>query len=167
VIRRARAVLVVGALLSISLTAIPAAQADNVSVTGTGSFRGLSINNGGGPLVIKVQAPGGPCTVKYISVPLNDRDGTAYRLAAGCYPGSVWAASLEQGQALVPCPGLSMTWGASARTWTARIPRSCLRGLAGTLRAGRSYVDDFSPAPGAAGPTPYVRQSCGSTQPSC
>jgi hypothetical protein len=146
----------------------PPAHAEKVSVEGTGSFKTLTVNNKDDVVILKLAAPGGPpCSIKYLAVPLKDRDGTGYRFVAGCYPGAVWAVSLERGQELVECSDLSLTYAAAAETWTGRVPRDCLDDLAGTIRAGRSWVDDWSPTVGEAGPTPYVRRSCGPTIPSC
>jgi hypothetical protein len=165
VLRRSGIGVLAAALL---LLAGPAAHAEKVSVDGTGSLESLTVNNKDGVVVLKLVAPGGePCSVKYIAVPLQDRDGTGYRFVAGCYPGSHWAISLERGQRLVECPDLSLQYATAARTWTARVPRDCLTGLAGTIRAGKTWVDDYSAQGGEAGPTPYVRRSCGPSIPSC
>ena len=156
------------ASLAVALVFLPTtpAHAEKVSVEGTGSFTKLTVNNKDDVVILKLAAPGGPpCSIRYLAVPLKDKDGTGYRFVAGCYPGAVWAVSLERGQQLVECRHLTLAYAAGA--WTGRVPRDCLDGLAGTIRAGRSWVDDGSPTANEAGPTPYVRRSCGPTIPSC
>jgi hypothetical protein len=144
------------------------AHAASVTVSGTGLFKSLTLKNDGDTVVLKVGGLGEPCTLRYLSVPLNDRDGTRYEFDAGCYPSTEpWQISLVRGQSLVDCPGLRLNHNAANTTYTARIPRSCLKGLANTIRAGAAYAQEGARDDNATRPTKYVQRSCAPTVPSC
>lgn len=134
------------------------ANAATTSVNGTGSYEKLTINNGAKNLVFKVFAPGGKCNIKYLQVKFRDRDGTAYQIDGGCYPGNVWIASLVRNDKIIDCSGYSLKFNAKGKVWTATIPRTCLKKLGSAVKETYSYVDDFSPMPGEVPPSKYVKQ---------
>lgn len=127
-------------------------------LNGTGSYKKLTVNNGKNNLIFQAFTPGGKCAIKYLSVKFRDRDGTKYAMNGGCYPGGVWAASLERSSTLVECPGFTLKWGAAKGRWTGTIRRSCLSKLGGAVKVTDSYVDDYSPVPGEVPATKYVAQ---------
>jgi hypothetical protein len=145
------------ALSVVSITAAPAGAA-SATVYGTGSFEKLVVKNGTTALVFKIFAPGGECSIKYISIAFRDRDGTRYGMEAGCYPGAVWAANVVRGQNLVDCANFSLSYNATGGVWTARIPRTCLKRLAPAVKVTEAYVDDYSPSPGEVPATNYIAQ---------
>lgn len=149
----AMAVLVAGAGL------VPA-HADSASVKGTGTYKKLVVKNGKNNLVFKLKAPGGKCQIKYLRVDFRDHDGTRFGMDGGCYPGAVWAASLVKGkqQKLVKCSSFSLKYHKAAKSWTGKIPRSCLKGLAGAVKVTQSYVDDYSAMPGSVPKTGYIKR---------
>jgi len=133
-----------------------AAQAASTSVDGTESYEKLVVNNGNNNLVFKLHAPGGKCAIKYLQVKFRDRDGTAYEMNGGCYPGAVWAASLVRGDKLIDCNNFTLKYNATSSVWTGTIPRTCLNRLGGAIKVTYSYVDDYSPMPGEVTGTKYV-----------
>ena len=141
--------------LGLVLGAAPA-QAAKTSVTGTNAYEKLLVDNKQRKLVLTMWAPGGPCEIKYLAAKLRDKDGTKYTVSGGCYPGATWAASLSRGKKLVDCGGLKLAWNADKGFWRAVVPRSCLKKLDDRVKVTESYVDDYSPSPGYAGPTKYV-----------
>jgi hypothetical protein len=142
-------------LVLAGLVAAPA-QAAKTSVNGTNAYKKLVLDNQQKRVVLKMTAPGGPCSIKYLKATFRDKDGTTYSVDGGCYPGAVWAASLTRGNKLVDCGGLSLGYNADKGVWTAKVPRGCLKKLADRIKVTESYVDDYSPNPGYAGPTKYV-----------
>lgn len=145
------------AVIMAMVGAVPA-QAATTSVTGAGSYQKLVVINGANNLVFKIHAPGGKCAVRYIRVTFRDRDGTAYQMDAGCYPGAVWDANVVRGDAIVACPDFTFRYNADKGIWTATIPRTCLNGLASAVKVTESFVDDYSPNPGEVPATQYVSQ---------
>jgi hypothetical protein len=152
--------LIVGACLALTLAVVATAPAGaaTVTVTGTGSYEKLAVKNTNSKLIFQIHAPGGRCEIKYLLVTFRDRDGTTYEMDGGCYPGAVWAASLVRGQKLVKCPTFTLKYSASAGTWTGTIPRTCLKGLASSVKVTESYVDDYSPTINEVDGTKYVKQ---------
>ncbi len=144
----------------VSGVSLAPALADSASVKGTGTYKKLVVKNGKNTLVFKLSAPGGKCEVKYLRVDFRDRDGTRFGMDGGCYPGAVWGASLVKGkqQKLVACSSFSLKYDKSAKVWTGKIPRSCLKGLAGAVKVTQSYVDDYSPVGGSVPKTGYIKQ---------
>jgi hypothetical protein len=153
------AALLAGALLASAtvVTLAPPAQAEKTSVEGTHAFTRLVLDNRQRAVVLKMYGPGGgDCSVKHLYDKIRDRDGTRYTVAAGCYPGAVWAVSLSTGGELVDCGGLAVSYDADGGFWLAKVPRGCLDGLADKIKVTSAGIDDYSPAPGEAGPTAYV-----------
>lgn len=144
--------------VGVALVGAVPAQAATTSVTGTGSYEKLVVNNGTNNLVFKIHAPGGKCDIRYLTVKFRDRDGTRYQMEAGCYPGAVWAANIVKGGAIVECPEFTLRYDADKSIWTSTIPRTCLNGLAGAVKVTESYVDDYSTNPGEVPATQYVSQ---------
>jgi hypothetical protein len=132
------------------------ASAATASVSGTNAYKRLTVNNADARVVLTLKAPGGACDIKYLRVNLRDKDGTRYSVDAGCYPGATWASSLVRGSRLVSCSGLRLGYDEDRGQWRAIVPRTCLTGLANRIKSTSSYVDDYSPAPGEAGPTPWI-----------
>ena len=151
--------LLAGVLLAVlALVAVESpAQADKTSVEGTQAFTKLVLDNRQRAVVLKMVGPGGgDCSVRYLFDRIRDRDGTRYTVDAGCYPGAVWAVSLSTGGDLVECGGLSVDYDADGGFWLAKVPRGCLDGLADKIKVTAAGIDDYTPAPGEAGPTAYV-----------
>lgn len=144
--------------LSLAMVGITPAGAASTMVRGTGSYEQLVVKNGAQKLVFKIQAPGGECGIRYLMIRFRDRDGTRYSMEAGCYPGGVWAANVVRGETLVDCPAFTLTYNETEGMWTGAIPRTCLRGLAGSVKVTESYVDDYSPNLNEVPATPYVAQ---------
>jgi hypothetical protein len=138
------------------MLSVAPAGAASTSVQGTGSYEQLVVKNGTKNLVFKVHAPGGECSIKYLQVKFRDRDGTKYEMDGGCYPGAVWASSLVRGMTLVDCPTFKLTYNETGEVWTGTIPRTCLTGLAASVKVTYSYVDDYSPNLNEVPATKYV-----------
>jgi hypothetical protein len=134
------------------------AQAATGRVLGTNSYKKLAINNDTTTLTFKLFAPGGKCSVKYLKVVFTDRKGTTFSVDGGCYPGAVWIRSLSKGDDLVKCSGYTLTYNKTAGFWLATVPRSCLVGLGPAIKVTDSWVDDYSPMPGEAGPSGWIAQ---------
>jgi hypothetical protein len=143
--------------LSLAMVGVAPAGAATTTVQGTGSYEQLVVKNGAQKLVFKIHAPGGDCDIRYLMVRLRDRDGTRYSMEAGCYFGE-WAANVVRGEALVECPAFTLTYNETESMWTGAIPRTCLRGLAGSVKVTESYVDDYSPNLNEVPATSYVAQ---------
>ena len=152
--------LVVRACLALTLAVVATAPAGAATVTdtGSGSYERLVVKNTNKKLIFQIHAPGGRCDIKYLAVEFRDRDGTKYEMDGGCYPGPVWAASLVRGQKLVKCPKFTLKYSASAGAWTGTIPRTCLKGLASSVKVTESHVDDYSPTINEVPATKYVKQ---------
>jgi hypothetical protein len=144
--------------LAVTIVGGAPAEAATTSVTGTGSYEKLVVNNAAKNLIFKIHAPGGACSIKYVSVKFRDRDGTRYALNGGCYPGATWAVSLERGANLIDCADLRLRYNTDKGVWTGTIPRDCLRGLGAAVKVTESYVDDYSPTINEVSGTGYVRQ---------
>ncbi len=155
-----RRVLTIAALaLAVPLLAFgPPAQAATEKVAGTGSYKKLVIKNGNSNLVFKLKAPGGTCSIKYLTVKFRDRDGTRYAIDGGCYPGAVWGKSLVKGDTIKKCSDFSLKYATAKGLWTAKIPRSCLKGLGGAVKVTESYVDDYTPQGGLVPKTGYIKR---------
>ncbi len=148
-------VLIVG--FTLLVVSGPPVHAAKTSVEGTNAYTKLVLLNKQSQVQVKMFGPGGgDCSVKYLQTTVRDKDGTRYRLAAGCYPGATWAVSLEQGGDLVECEGASLAYVEADGYWRGKVPRSCLGGLANRIKVTTSSLDDYSPTPGEAGPTRYV-----------
>ena len=151
---------VIGLLTALALllgSAIPALGA-STSVTGSGSYEKLVVNNGSKALVFKIHAPGGECAIKYLAVKFRDRDGTRYAIDGGCYPGPTWGISLVRGDTLVDCGGYTLTYNTDKGFWTGKVPRTCLKRLGAAVKVTESYVDDYSPTINEVPATRYVAQ---------
>jgi len=144
--------------LTLAMIGITPAGAASTTVQGTGSYEQLVVKNGTQNLVFKIHAPGGKCGIKYVRVTFRDRDGTRYSMEAGCYPGGVWAANVMRRMSLVDCPGFTFKYDQAGSVWTSTIPRSCLNGLAGSVKVTESFLDDYSPNINEVPATPYVAQ---------
>lgn len=151
--------LIAGTCMALTMALIGATTAGAAStmVEGSGSYEKLVVKNGKN-LVFKVFAPGGECDIKYLTVKFRDRDGTRYLIDGGCYPGGVWASSLVRGDVLMDCPGFTLKFKESGSVWTGKVPRSCLKRLAGAVKVTESYVDDYSPTINEVPATKYVKR---------
>ena len=154
---RKLAIAVCAILVAAFAVAAPAA-ADSTSVKGTNAYKKLVVDNGNKNLVFTLTAPGPGCSkMKYLVVKFKDKDGTAYAMDGGCY-GVDWIPSVVRGDKIVDCQGFSLKFDKKKDSWTGTIPRSCLKKLGGTIKVTESYIDDYSPAPGEAPATKWVKQ---------
>lgn len=149
--------LAVAAAVIMLLLQPTAAHAARTSVPGTNAYTKLVLANNQKAVVTKMFGPGGgPCSVKYVTAKFRDRDGTRYTIDGGCYGAGDWVTSLSRGQKLKSCAGFKLTYNESKGFWRGVVPRSCLKGLANSIKVTTSWIDDRSPTPGEAGPTKYV-----------
>ena len=145
---------VVAIAVSVSLTGT--ALADSATVTGSGDIQKLVVDNGAETVVVKIFGPGGKCDIRYVAATLRGTDGVSYKATGGCYPGGQWILGLSKGTKEVACGTDKLTYNSAGEFWRFAVPRSCLRKLTNKVKVSGELI--FSPMPGEAGPTRWVRR---------
>jgi hypothetical protein len=143
----------VAVVAMILATTVPA-YAATATVSGVSDITKMVVNNGDNSLVVKVYGPGGKCAIRWVSAEIKSKNGATYKAIGGCYPGAVWAASLEKGTKVVKCADFRLAYKPKGGFWKFTIPRSCVPKMADKVKVTAELP--MSAMPGTAALTKWL-----------
>jgi len=153
-----RSIALFAGTLALLLSSAGSAQADSVTIDGSGSIDKMSVNNKDTKIIVKIFAPGG--SVNSVEARVKDEDGTTYN--AVIINGPSGDTALYEGGPVnpvdAPCENLAIGYNTDGGFWRFAVPRSCLAGLAGKIKARGLWADAGAPGYSQTAWTPWVRR---------